>query len=144
TAICTPQSAIPWWLASLLCVAGGLLTKWTAPAFFYGTVIPLLWWRGRLRLLLGKHHLVAAGLAGGICLAWIAAAVWQTGWDGFSDPVTREAVQRVSPRHPQERMQAKPADPPPKGAGWARDLLHPVVFFGIELPWSPGALVSLR
>src|SRR5262245_37843672 len=37
SAICTPQSAIPWWLASLLCVAGGLLAKWTAPAFFYGT-----------------------------------------------------------------------------------------------------------
>ncbi len=24
-----------WWLAALLCVAGGVLTKWTAPAFFY-------------------------------------------------------------------------------------------------------------
>src|SRR4051794_34722756 len=24
-----------WWLASLACVAGGFLTKWTAPQFFY-------------------------------------------------------------------------------------------------------------
>src|SRR4051812_34533735 len=24
-----------WWPAALLCVAGGFLTKWTAPAFFY-------------------------------------------------------------------------------------------------------------
>src|SRR4051812_8653215 len=31
-----------WWQAALLCVAGGLLTKWTAPAFFYLTAIPLL------------------------------------------------------------------------------------------------------
>src|SRR5262245_22138565 len=40
-----------WWVAALLCVAGGFLTKWTAPAFFYATVIPLLGCRGQLRLL---------------------------------------------------------------------------------------------
>src|SRR5262249_7473269 len=34
-----------WWLAALLCVAGGFLTKWTTPAFFYAAVVPLLWWR---------------------------------------------------------------------------------------------------
>src|SRR5262245_39636018 len=44
---------LSWWLLSLLCVAGGLLTKWTAPVFFYGTAVPLLVWRGRLRLLFG-------------------------------------------------------------------------------------------
>ena len=48
-----PWTYAGWWLAALLCVAGGVLTKWTAPAFFYGTLIPLLWWRGRLRLLFG-------------------------------------------------------------------------------------------
>src|SRR5581483_4701386 len=26
-----------WWQLALVCVAGGLLTKWTAPAFFYLT-----------------------------------------------------------------------------------------------------------
>src|SRR5579885_2161226 len=31
--------AFRWWLAALLCVAGGVLTKWTAPAFFYLTVV---------------------------------------------------------------------------------------------------------
>ena len=34
-----------WWLAACLCMAGGVLTKWTAPQFFYGTAIPYLWWR---------------------------------------------------------------------------------------------------
>ena len=56
----TPRALWLWWSAALLCVAGGVLTKWTAPVFFYGTIIPLLWWRDRLRLLLGRHHLISA------------------------------------------------------------------------------------
>ena len=63
-----------WWLAALLCVVGGVLTKWTAPAFFYLTAIPFLWWRGRLRLLVSRPHLVALFLAAGLCSLWIAAA----------------------------------------------------------------------
>ena len=51
---------------SLLCVAGGTLTKWTAPAFLYLTVIPLLIWRGELRLLFGWRHLLAVGVAMGV------------------------------------------------------------------------------
>ena len=31
-----------WWLLALLCVAGGVLTKWTAPVFFYATALALL------------------------------------------------------------------------------------------------------
>src|SRR5262249_3012265 len=46
------------WILALLCVAGGTLTKWTAPAFFYLTVVPLLAWRGELRLLFGWRHLL--------------------------------------------------------------------------------------
>src|SRR5262249_31744407 len=59
-------SAWLWWIGALLCVAGGVLTKWTAPAFFYGTGIPLLWWRGQLRLLFGRRHLVSAALGAGV------------------------------------------------------------------------------
>src|SRR5262249_37914901 len=59
-----------WWLVALLCVAGGTLTKWTAPAFFYLTVLLLLWWRGRLRLLLGRGHLLGVLLVAGLCCAW--------------------------------------------------------------------------
>src|SRR5262249_3616490 len=37
SSIFSPRSSLWfWWLAAFLCVAGGVLTKWTAPAFFYG------------------------------------------------------------------------------------------------------------
>ncbi len=42
------------------------MTKWTAPAFFYGTAIPFLWWRGRLRTLWSWQHLLSALVGGGI------------------------------------------------------------------------------
>ena len=95
------SSTFPWWLASLLCVAGGVLTKWTAPAFFYLTVVPLLWWRGRLRLLWGWHHLLSAAVGAGVCFAWIGAAVALTGWDTFFTTVSQEAMQRISPTYHQ-------------------------------------------
>ncbi len=65
-------------LAALICVAGGTLTKWTAPAFFYGTVLPLLWWRGRLRLVWSWQHGVGVLVAASLVLGWIGAAVAQT------------------------------------------------------------------
>src|SRR5437879_4662225 len=86
-----------WWLAALLCVAGGVLTKWTGAAFFYGTVIPLLWWRGRLRLLWGRHHLMCAAVAAGIVLAWVGAAATMAGWHDLYGTVSREGLMRLSP-----------------------------------------------
>jgi hypothetical protein len=109
-----------------------LLTKWTAPAFFYGTVIPLLWWRGRLRLLWGRHHLVNAALAAGVCLAWIAAAVAQAGWDSFSQTVGLEAAMRLLPSHHHR--------PYP----WREVLLHPLKVMAASLPVSVFALWTLR
>jgi 4-amino-4-deoxy-L-arabinose transferase-like glycosyltransferase len=121
-----------WWLASLLCVAGGFLTKWTAPAFFYGTVVPLLWWRGRLRLLWGRHHLVSAALGAAVCLAWVAAAVAQVGWDDFYATVSQEAATRLLPnRHHR---------PYP----WGEVLLHPLKVLAAALPWSVLIVVTLR
>jgi 4-amino-4-deoxy-L-arabinose transferase-like glycosyltransferase len=121
-----------WWLASLLCVAGGLLTKWTAPAFFYGTVLPLLWWRGRLRLLWGRNHLVSAAVAASIVLAWIAAAASLAGWDSFYNTVSREAMMRLLPSH---HHRAYP---------WREVLLHPVKVLAASLPLSAFALLTLR
>src|SRR5207302_5636339 len=74
-----PGRCLAWWLAALLAVAGGVLTKWTAPAFFHLTAVPFLWWRGQLRLLFGWRHLLAAGLGATVCLAWLAAAVHRVG-----------------------------------------------------------------
>ena len=79
-----------WWLAALLCVAGGVLTKWTAPAFFYLTAIPWLWWRGRWRLLFSRPHLIAAFVAGALCLLWIGAVVSRVGWELFVDTLRRK------------------------------------------------------
>src|SRR5262249_11746995 len=77
-----------WWLLSLLCVAGGVLTKWTAPVFFYAAVITLLWRRGQLRLLWSRYHLISAAVAGSICLAWVAAAIYRTSWSEFYGTVS--------------------------------------------------------
>src|SRR5437762_46625 len=60
-----PSRRVGLWCGALLCVAAGTLTKWTAPAFFYLTVIPLLCWRRQLRLLFGWRHLLAVGVAAG-------------------------------------------------------------------------------
>jgi len=121
-----------WWSAALLCVAGGVLTKWTAPAFFYGTVIPLLWWRGRLRLLLGRNHLLSALMGASFCLAWVGAAVAMTGWRPLYDTVSREALQRLLPSHHE------------RASLWSQTFLHPLKLLATNLPWSVIALFSLR
>lgn len=121
-----------WWLAALLCVAGGVLTKWTAPAFFYGTAVTLLWWRGRLRLLWSRYHLASAALAAAVCLAWIGAAVAQAGWDVFYETVKREALFRLVPNYD-----------PNRSYPWLESLLHPFRLLATTLPWSAVALVTL-
>jgi 4-amino-4-deoxy-L-arabinose transferase-like glycosyltransferase len=131
-----------WWLLALSCVAGGVLTKWTAPAFFYGTALPLLWRRGRLHLLWGRQHLVSAALAASLCLAWIAAAVYLTGWEPFYETVSREALQRLSPSHHLE-VQQRLAPHHHRGYPWLGVLAHPLVILGGSLPWSPLALITL-
>ncbi len=121
-----------WWLAALLCVAGGFLTKWTAPEFFYGTAIPFLWWRGRLRLLWSRQHLVSLAIAAALCLTWVAAAVHLEGWDVFWATVAREGGDRLIPRHD--------GRPYP----WVQTMFHPAKLLLTTLPWSALALVALR
>lgn len=117
-------------LAALLCVAGGTLTKWTAPAFFYGTALPFLWWRGRLRLLVSRQHLLSALVAATLVLAWIGAAVALTGWDIFRDTVSREALHHLAHGR--------------KGIPWLESLWHPVKVLVTMLPWSAVGLIALR
>src|SRR5262249_61159171 len=116
---------------ALLCVGGGVLTKWTATAFFSGTVIPLLWWRGRLRLLFGWRHLASAALAAGICLGWVALAVAQTDWRTFYDTVSREALQRLSPSSYRGARLALAPHPHAGAYPWVGAAAHP--------PGIPGA-----
>jgi hypothetical protein len=121
-----------WQQAALLCVAGGVLTKWTAPAFFYLTAVPLLAWRGRLRLLLGPAHLLSVLVGAGLCLAWAAAAIGQVGWGLFYDTVSRELLQRLSPLHH------------PRPYPWGELLEFPLLLLGPNLPWAALALLTLR
>ncbi len=134
-----PRAAQSWWVAALLCVAGGVLTKWTAPAFFYLTAVPLLAWRGRLRLLFRRHHLIAAALGASVVFVWIGLAVRQVGWDAFATTVGQEAMQRLVPKE-------VPVAPPHhhhRAYPWREVLGHPLVVGGACLPWSPLVLVTL-
>jgi 4-amino-4-deoxy-L-arabinose transferase-like glycosyltransferase len=132
-AILNSQSSLwLWWLAALLCVAGGVLTKWTGAAFFYGTVIPLLWWRGQLRLLWGRHQLVCAAIAAGVVLAWVVAAAALTDWHTLYATVSREGLMRLSPSHHH------------RSYPWGESLFHPVRLLAASLPCSAFALLSLR
>jgi 4-amino-4-deoxy-L-arabinose transferase-like glycosyltransferase len=120
------------WQAALLCVAGGLLTKWTAPAFFYLTAVPLLAWRRRLGLLLGWPHLLALALSVALCAAWAAEAAREAGWDVLAGTVRREALQRLSPAHH------------PRPYPWLELLTFPAGFLLACLPWSACLLPALR
>src|SRR5262249_27343545 len=116
----------------LLCVAGGVLTKWTAPVFFYGTLVPLLWWRGQLRILLGRNHLVSAALGAGLCFAWVAAAVAQVGWDTFAGTVSSEAAQHLLPGGNHHAH------------SWRERLARPLAVLAANLPCAAFALLTLR
>jgi 4-amino-4-deoxy-L-arabinose transferase-like glycosyltransferase len=120
-----------WWQLALLCIAGGVLTKWTAPAFFYLTVAPLLWWRGRLRYLWQPCHLLSVILAALPCLVWAMSAASLTGWETFLDAVKREALPRLSPAH---HTRPYPSH---------EIVTFPLGFLAANLPWSAAALVTL-
>jgi 4-amino-4-deoxy-L-arabinose transferase-like glycosyltransferase len=121
-----------WWQLALLAVAAGVLTKWTAPAFFYLSAVPLLWWRGQLRVLFRWPHLLAAALAALPCFLWAGAAIQLAGWESFRDTVGREALQRLSPAHH------------PRAYPWRELVLFPLEFLLTNLPWSAIALLALR
>ncbi len=116
--------ALPWWLLAMGCVAGGFLTKWTAPAFFYLTLVPLLCWRGQLRLLWQPGHLLGVLCAGLLCIAWVVAVARQVGWQPLLDTVSAEALQRLDPHH---GGRAYP---------WGEMLAYPWEVLGANLLWS--------
>jgi 4-amino-4-deoxy-L-arabinose transferase-like glycosyltransferase len=121
-----------WWQLALLAVAGGLLTKWTAPAFFYLTVVPVLAWRSHLAHLWRWSHLLSAAVASLPCLAWAAAVVAEVGWPTLYESVRREALQHLSPLH-----HSRPYP-------WHETLLFPLTFLASALPWSAAAVLALR
>jgi 4-amino-4-deoxy-L-arabinose transferase-like glycosyltransferase len=121
-----------WWLIALLCVAGGVLTKWTAPAFFYLTAIPFLWWRGRLQLLVSRSHLVAVLVAAGLCSLWIATVVSRVSWNLFFETLRQEALPKLLPGQRD------------RDSSWYEAILHPLRLLAANLPWSALALGTLH
>jgi hypothetical protein len=126
------RNSATFWVLALLCVAFGTLTKWTAPAFFYLTVIPLLAWRGELRQLFGWRHLLAVGVAGAVCAAWVFAVSLQTGWESLVETLEKEVAYRFSPKSAT------------KGYPWAELTTYPLLVFAAHLPVSLFALATLR
>jgi 4-amino-4-deoxy-L-arabinose transferase-like glycosyltransferase len=128
---CEPPSARLLVLA-LLCVALGTLTKWTAPAFFYLTVIPFLVWRGQLRLLLGWQHLHAVAIGVAVCLLWALAVADQVGFETLFETIHKEAAYRFAPK------------PGSKGYPWTEVATYPLLVLAAHLPLSLFALRTLR
>jgi 4-amino-4-deoxy-L-arabinose transferase-like glycosyltransferase len=121
-----------WWLAALGCVAGGFLTKWTAPQFFYFMAVPYLALQGRLRLLRSAPHLVALGLACAVAAVWIGEAIRRTGAEIFFTTVLQEFRPRFVPAYYEE----------PFSPGAALTL--PLKLAVTMLPWSLVALPALQ
>ncbi len=126
-----PRSPTSFLLLSLLCVAGGTLTKWTAPAFFYLTVIPLLAWRRQLSLLFDWSHLLAVALAVLVCALWALAVIQQVGWDALANTIRQEVAYRFAPKAS-------------KGYPWAELATYPLAVFAAHLPVSAFALLTFR
>jgi 4-amino-4-deoxy-L-arabinose transferase-like glycosyltransferase len=122
----------PWWLLALFCVAGGLFTKWTAPAFFYLAAVPFLYWRGRLRLLLSAPHLAGALAVAALAVGWLVIAGRAAGWGPLVETLSREALMRLSPGHH------------PRPYPWGELATFPLGFLAGCLPWSLCALPALR
>ncbi len=94
----TERDSARWWVLALLCVAGGTLTKWTAPAFFSLTVIAFLAWRGELARLIGWKPLLACGVSVGVCALWAFAVAERVGWEVLSQTIESEARYRLAPQ----------------------------------------------
>jgi 4-amino-4-deoxy-L-arabinose transferase-like glycosyltransferase len=131
------ETAHPWQRTglaqlSLLCVAAGTLTKWTAPAFFALTALPLLAWRRQMRLLVGGPFLAATVVAVAAVAGWAALVTQQVGWEVLSDTVRKEAAYRFAPKSAA------------KGYAWSEVFTYPLLVWAAHLPLSLFALRTLR
>ncbi len=118
-----------WIVVSMLCVACGMLTKWTACIYFYVGMVPYVIWRGQWRRLFSVGHLIGIGMVVGLFGGWFLAVIQHIGWDSFWQQLRAEALPRVlASEH--------------KGGVWLETLLHPFKIMLVMLPWSPLALVA--
>lgn len=119
-------------IASYVCLAAGTLTKWTAPAFFFLTIVPLLAWRRQLGFLFTWRHLLAAGIAATVLGGWALAVASAVGWDELINTIRGEVIYRFNP--------------PPKAKGYPFGELftYPLLVLAAHLPMAFFALRTLR
>jgi len=120
------------WTAAYVCLTGATLTKWTAPAFFFLTIVPLLAWRRELHRLFEWRHLVAASLAAGLFALWAAAVADRVGWEALAGTIRAEAAYRFNS--------------PPKAKGYPYHELatYPLLVIAAHLPVALFAIRTLR
>ncbi len=126
------ESPLGWWIATLLCVAGGVLTKWTGFLFFYVMAVPLLLWQRQLWRLFHWHHLLAAFIGMAIVWCWLGLVVNDLGWTNVSNMLWKEGAPRVL--HSKNASQQLLLE----------TLLHPFKIIGIAAPWSIIVLLGWR
>jgi 4-amino-4-deoxy-L-arabinose transferase-like glycosyltransferase len=113
-----------WWVAALLAVAMGTLTKWHAPVFFYATAITYLGWTGRIRKLWQVGHLCGVMVAAGFLGVWVLVVVQRVGWEVLWQTLWEQALPRLSPAHQHgERL-------------WLEVPAHPWKMLICGMPWS--------
>ncbi len=142
-AIENEQTSLNDTLIAFTCLTAGTLTKWTAPAFYYGTALPLLAWRGRLSWLIGRQHLLGLALTITLCLSWLTVAGQRAGWDILAETVYREASQHLSPGLRQEAIAQMGAGHQSHLGYVGQTLLHPLWLLAMNAPWSLLALATL-
>ncbi|MFM7149420.1 MAG: ArnT family glycosyltransferase [Gemmataceae bacterium] len=118
------SSGWPWWMLAFACVMGGFFTKWTAPAFFYFTIVPFLAMRGQLYQLRSVPHLTGLLLASLIGSLWLILMVREAGAERVFDTLSREALLRLSPGHH------------PRPYPWDELVTFPLAFLAGCLPWT--------
>lgn len=118
------RSSLFWWMAALLCVAGGVLTKWTGFLFFYVMAVPLLVWYRQAWRLFHWHHLLAALVGVAVVWCWLGAVVVELGWSNVVNMLWKEGAPRVL--HGKSASQHLIVE----------TLLHPLKVLAICLPWS--------
>lgn len=113
-----------WWCAALLCVAGGVLTKWTGFLFFYAMAIPCVFWHRQFWRLFHWHHLLAALLGVAVVFSWLGLVINELGWSQVTAMLWKEGAPRVL--HGQNASRTLVLE----------TLAHPFLVLGICLPWS--------
>ncbi|MBL8823592.1 MAG: glycosyltransferase family 39 protein [Planctomycetia bacterium] len=112
-----------WWCAALLCVAGGVLTKWTGFLFFYAMAIPCLFWHRQFWRLFHWHHLLAALLGVAVVFSWLGLVINELGWSQVTSMLWKEGAPRVL--HGQNASRTLVLE----------TLAHPFLVLAICLPW---------